>query len=47
MPGDWVCRECRALNAFNVYARGQSCFRCKAPMPLRYAVPPDAVTSQS
>ena len=47
MPGDWVCRECKALNAFNVYARGQSCFRCKAPMPLRYAVPPNAVTSQS
>ena len=31
MPGDWVCRECRALNVFNVYARGQSCFRCKSP----------------
>jgi len=47
MPGDWVCRECKGLNAFNVYARAHSCFRCGAPMPLRYAVPPNAVTSQS
>ena len=47
MPGDWICRECKALNAFNVYARTHSCFRCRAPMPLRYAVPPGAVTSQS
>jgi ribosomal protein L18 len=91
LPGDWVCPECRALNAFNVYARTYSrmsrrrapapacgvsrpcdtslggsgrpwltfpapscadarrhiCFRCKAPMPTRYAVPPNAVGSVS
>jgi ribosomal protein L18 len=47
MPGDWICRECKGLNAFNVYARTHSCFRSRAPMPLRYAVPPNAVTSQS
>ena len=47
MPGDWICRECKGLNAFNVYARAHSCFRCSAPMPARYAVPPNAVTSES
>ena len=39
----WVCKECRALNVFNAYARQHSCFRCSAPLPMRYAVPPGAV----